>query len=182
MASLVARFLQVRRSGAPRARTLNPRIKSSDVYGPGGSGNVRDLGRVPARRHPDGSELQPELQPRTLSRRDAARQAGPRSGVDAPEGLREQQTLACGWRWPWMVRCWCAVHASHRMPHNRRTARRCPPAAWASWPRMGEWAAVWHGGAPVSPAAPSMVTAAPPCPARTACRRGPLCERSDNYP
>jgi len=67
-----------------------PRSKSSDVYGPGESGNVRDLGRVPARPCPDGSDLQPELQPRTRSRRGAARlshsPAVPSGGVGALAG------------------------------------------------------------------------------------------------
>src|ERR1022692_597185 len=39
----------------PGTRTPNPRIKSPLLYSPGGSGEVRDLGRVPARLGPDGT-------------------------------------------------------------------------------------------------------------------------------
>jgi hypothetical protein len=79
---------QVRTGGAPGARTQNPLIKRAAVCGPGGSGNVRDLGRVPARHRPDCSELQPELQPRARSLRlRRGRQERP-AGAGAGRGVR----------------------------------------------------------------------------------------------
>ncbi len=146
---------QVSRSpsgGAPGARTQNPRIKRAGVYGPGESGEVRDLGRVLARHHPDGSELQPELQPRARGRCSAASGSAPggreAGGVCRP-GCVRPRALACGLRWPWMVRCWCTVHVGGRVPHARCTASgECPLAAWVPSRPDGERAAVRHGGVP----------------------------------
>jgi hypothetical protein len=153
---------QVRVGGAPGVRTLNPRIKRAGVYGPGGSGEVRDLGRVPARHRPDCSELQPELQPRARGRCGApARQVGVCSRVDGEAGGR-LRGRACVGRGLLPAAGdglgWSAAGAQCTPAGARRTPAaqpgRCPLAAWAPCQPDRERAAVRRGAAcPVSPAA-----------------------------
>jgi len=113
--------------GAPGARTQNPRIKRAGVYSPGKS--------VTWGAYPPGIARTVVNCNQNCNHRPGAgvvRQVEARSGLDAGPGAsagrgpRDAADFACGWRWPWMVRCRCAVHAGGRVPHTRRTARAVP--------------------------------------------------------